>query len=211
MDIKERRFEEDIETSLITEGGYTKGSMDGFNKQLALNVDELVAFIKETQPKQWKRYQSLYSNPKEALAKRLDTVVGERGLLDVLRNGFKDRGVQFQVVYFKPESSLNQELFRRYEANRLRVIRQFYYSAVNRNSIDMVLMLNGIPIVALELKGQLTNQTVDHAKKQWEQDRNPNEKIFHLNQRFLVYFAVDLTQVAMATRIKGKRYLFPTL
>src|SRR5690625_4811093 len=110
MDVKERRFEEDIETSLITEGGYTKGSMEGYKKQLALNVDELVSFIKETQPKQWKRYQSIYSKPKESLAKRFDQVVKERGLLDVLRNGFRDRGVQFQVVYFKPESNLNEEL-----------------------------------------------------------------------------------------------------
>lgn len=208
MDVKERRFEEDIETSLITEGGYTKGSMEGYNKQLALNVDELVSFIKETQPKQWKRYQSIYSKPKESLAKRFDQVVKERGLLDVLRNGFRDRGVQFQVVYFKPESNLNEELSRRYEANRLKAIRQFAYSTMNNNTIDMVLMLNGIPIVGLELKDQLTGQSIEHAKKQWEQDRNPNEKPFHLNQRFLVYFAVDLMQVAMTTELKGKDTYF---
>lgn len=204
MDIKERRFEEDIETSLITEGGYTKGSMDGYDKQLALNLDELVAFIQETQAKQWNRYQSIYPNPKETVAKRFDQVVKERGLLDVLRNGFKDRGVAFKTVYFKPESTLNKELSRRYEANRLKVIRQFSYSTMNNNTIDMVLMLNGIPIVGLELKDQLTGQNVEHAKKQWKQDRNPTEKPFHLNQRFLVYFAVDLRQAAMTTELKGK-------
>lgn len=208
MDIKERRFEEDIETSLITEGGYKKGSMAGYNKQLALNVDELVGFIQETQPRQWKRYQSIYSNPKESFAKRFDEVVKRRGLLDVLRNGFKDRGVQFHVVYFKPESSLNEALLRRYEANRLKVIRQFAYSTLNNNTIDMILMLNGIPLVGLELKDQLTGQTVDHAKKQWEQDRNPNEKAFQLNQRFLVYFAVDLMQVAMTTHLRGSDTYF---
>lgn len=210
MDIKELRFEEDIETSLLTEGGYTKGSMDGYNKQLALNVEELIDFIKETQPKQWKRYQSIYTNPKESLVKRFDAEAKERGLLDVLRNGFKDRGVQFYVVFFKPESNLNEELSRRYESNRLKVIRQFAYSSMNNNTIDMILMLNGIPIVGLELKDQLTGQSIDNAKKQWEQDRNPNEKPFHFNQRFLVYFAVDLMQVAMATELKkNSTYFLP--
>src|SRR5699024_2509957 len=192
MDIKELRFEEDIETSLLTEGGYTKGSMDGYNKQLALNVEELIDFIKETQPKQWKRYQGIYTNPKESLVKRFDTVVKERGLLDVLRNGFKDRGVQFYVVFFKPESNLNEELSSRYEANRLKVIRQFAYSTMNNNTIDMVLMLNGIPIVGLELKDQLTGQSIDNAKRQWEQDRNPMKKPFNLNNVFMFNLLVIL-------------------
>jgi len=204
METNETRFEEDIETSLITEGGFTKGSMDGYNKQFALNINELVAFIEETQPKQWARYKTIYSsNPKEELAKRFDQEVKKRGLLDVLRRGFKDRGVGFRVVYFKPETSLNEEVSKRYEANRLQAIRQFSYSQKNRNTIDLVLMLNGIPIVALELKDQLTGQTIEDAKHQWKTDRNHYEKIFQLNRRFLVYFAVDLYKVAMTTELKG--------
>lgn len=203
MESNEKRFEQDIETSLITEGGYTKGSMTAYDKELALNVDELVAFIQETQPKQWDRYKTLnYTDPKEALAKRFDQVVKEQGLLEVLRNGFKDRGVSFQVVYFRPETSLNEKASQLYEANRLQAIRQFYFNPKTNESIDLVLMLNGIPIVGLELKNQLTGQSIDHGKKQWSK-RNKYNKVFHFNERFLVYFATDLYNVAMTTEVKG--------
>ncbi|NMA84439.1 MAG: type I restriction endonuclease subunit R, partial [Epulopiscium sp.] len=96
----------------------------------------------------------------------------------------------------------------KYNANILTCTRQFKYSTENENSIDMVLSLNGIPIVALELKNQLTGQSIQNAKTQFMYDRNPKEKCFHLNKRFLVYFAVDLYEVEMTTQLKGKNTFF---
>lgn len=73
-------------------------------------------------------------------------------MLHVLRNGIKDRGVRFKVAYFKPASELNDERMEKYEANSFTCTRQFAYSPNNHKTIDMVLSLNGIPLVALELK-----------------------------------------------------------
>jgi len=95
-----------------------------------------------------------------------------------------------------------------YDENILTCTRQFRYSTENENSIDMVLSLNGIPIVALELKNQLTGQNVDNAKKQYMYDRNPKEFCFHFDNRFLVYFAVDLYEVSMTTKLDGKNTFF---
>ena len=72
----------------------------------------------------------------------------------------------------------------------------------------MVLSLNGIPIVALELKNQITGQSVENAKKQFMYNRNHRELCFQFNKRFLVYFAVDLYEVWMATELKGKDTFF---
>lgn len=99
-----------------------------------------------------------------------------------------DRGIRIKVASFKPETTLNQEVIDKYNANILTCTRQFKYSTENENSIDIVLSLNGIPIVALELKNQLTGQDVNNAKKQFMYDRNPRELCFNFNKRFLVYF-----------------------
>ena len=130
--------------------------------------------------------------------------VAHYGLVHVLRNGIKDRGVAIKFCYFKPSSNLNLDLAERYHQNILQCTRQFAYSTDNHNTIDMVLSVNGIPVVALELKNQLTRQSVDNGKRQFMYDRDPKEMIFNFNTRILAYFAVDLYEVAMTTQLRGK-------
>lgn len=131
------------------------------------------------------------------------------GLLHVLRHGFKHRGITFRVCYFKPESSLNKLSATLYAKNQIACYRQWYYSTTNKNSVDMVLVLNGIPVFAFELKNQYTGQNVDNAKRQWMYDRDPREICFQFNKRILGYFCVDHTDVWMATRLNGKDTYFP--
>ncbi len=201
----EKRFEADIEDYLLNEGGYRTANKDNYDAGKAINLTELIGFIKDTQPKMWERYEKTYGDEVEKkLFKRFNEEVNHHGLLHVLRNGINDRGVKFKLAYFKPESGLNHKLIDRYNLNRLSLTRQFYYSTENRNSIDMVLSLNGIPIVALELKNQLTGQSVENGKSQYCYDRNPREFCFNFNKRILVYFAVDLYNVEMTTRLQGK-------
>lgn len=209
MEVKEKRFEQDIETWLLTNGGYTKGDLSTYDRKKAVDIPKLIEFIKETQPKQWDRYVNMYKDEAEKkLYKRFNEEVELNGLLYVLRHGVNDRGVKLNIAYFKNETTLNPEVVKNYEANILTVTRQFKYSTENENSIDMVLSLNGIPIVAIELKDQLTGQNIDHAKKQFMYDRNPKELCFQLNRRFLVYFAVDLYEVAMTTKLNGGNTYF---
>lgn len=125
------------------------------------------------------------------------------GLLSVMRHGFKHRGMDFKVCYFKPESTLNDVAVKRYKQNVCQCIRQWHYSEQNNNSVDMMLAINGIPVIAIELKNQLTGQTADNAKLQWKYDRDRREPAFWLNHRILAYFAVDLYEAWMATELKG--------
>ena len=204
METKEKNFENDIEAYLLHHGGYVKGSQATYDKGRAIDMPVLVSFIEQTQPKTWQRYRNVYGEKAERqLYAIFQQNVSDFGLVHVLRNGVRDRGIEIRFAYFAPASRLNEELVEKYRQNILTETRQFSYSTQNRNTIDIVLSLNGIPVAALELKNQLTGQSVEHAKRQFRQDRDPKEFIFHLNNRILVYFAVDLYEVAMTTELKG--------
>ena len=205
----EKRFEQDIETYLLTEGGYAKGSQESYDKTRAIDMDQLLAFVQETQEREWKRYVRNYGDdaPRK-LYKRLNDEIESNGLLYVLRNGISDRGAKIKIAAFRPESKSNEKVIHDYQANRWTVTRQFAYSTQNHNTLDMALSLNGVPIVALELKNQIKGQSVDNAKKQFMYDRNPRELCFQFNKRFLVYFAIDLYEAWMTTKLSGDETSF---
>lgn len=208
----EKQFESNIEAFLISPaGGYEKATDAGYTSSsgMALDIHTLVGFVKTTQPIMWKRFEKqCNSDPYKKFYKCFEDAVQMDGLLSVMRHGFKHRGMDFKVCYFKPESTLNDVAVKRYKQNVCQCIRQWHYSEQNNNSVDMMLAINGIPVVAIELKNQLTGQTVDNAKLQWKYDRDPREQAFWLNHRILAYFAVDLYEAWMATELKGASTYF---
>lgn len=203
----EKQFESNIEAFLISPtGGYRKATDAGYTSSsgMALDIQTLVEFVKATQPVMWQRFEKqCNSDPYRKFYKCFEDAVQMDGLLSVIRHGFKHRGMDFKVCYFKPESTLNDTAVKRYEQNVCQCIRQWHYSEQNNNSVDMMLAINGIPVVAIELKNQLTGQTVDNAKLQWQYDRDQREPAFWLNHRILAYFAVDLYEAWMTTELKG--------
>ena len=207
--LKEKNFEADIEQYLIANGGYIKGNQDTYDKDRAIDMPLLISFIEKTQPKQWKRYVTKYGDKAEKQLYRVfQDDVSRYGLISVLRKGISDVGIHIRLCYFAPASQLNEELVANYRANILTVTRQFAYSKMNKNTIDMVLSLNGIPVVALELKNQITGQSVEDSKRQWRTDRDPKEPLFHFNNRILAYFGVDLYEVALTTELKKEKTFF---
>lgn len=125
---------------------------------------EVIAYIQTTQPKQFEKLEQQYgSATPEKLCYRLSREVQKRGTLDVLRKGIKDRGVKFQLAYFKPSSGMNPEHQQFYQGNRFSVVRQLKYSQKNENSFDMGLFLNGLPVITVELKNSLTGQISTNA------------------------------------------------
>lgn len=203
----EKQFESNIEDFLISpDGGYEKATDAGYtaSSDMALDIHTLVGFVKATQPIMWQRFEKqCNSDPYRKFYKCFEDAVQMDGLLSVMRHGFKHRGMDFKVCYFKPESTLNDVAVKRYGQNVCQCIRQWHYSQQNNNSVDMMLAINGIPVVAIELKNQLTGQTVDNAKLQWQYDRDQREPAFWLNHRILAYFAVDLYEAWMTTELKG--------
>ncbi len=209
VDHKERAFESAIENHLLTNGGYTKTDQACFDQQRSLDTTQLIPFIKGTQADIWQSLEKIHGNNTEAillddLCKALDS----RGSLDVLRHGFKCYGKGIKVAHFKPAHGLNPETQELYAANRLTITRQLLYASTSSKSLDVTLSLNGIPVASAELKNPLTGQTVEDAKYQYKNDRDPNEPIFQFKKRTLVHFAVDPDEVYMTTRLKGKETQF---
>jgi type I restriction enzyme R subunit len=202
-DLQEHRFEADIEQYLLTEGGYIKGNQKTYEKDKAIDLDTLIRFIKDSQPKAWEKFERVFgATAKAELYKTMQGDILKYGLIHTLRKGIKNRGIEIQLCYFAPASSLNPELIDKYNKNILECTRQFVYSKDIKNSIDMVLSLNGIPVVAIELKNQFTGQDINDSIDQWKNNRNPKEPLFHFDNRILAYFGCDLYEAAMATELK---------
>ncbi|MCD6322048.1 MAG: type I restriction endonuclease subunit R, partial [Clostridiales bacterium] len=202
----ENAFETAIIQSLLEEGGYTEGAANNYSSELGMFKTGILQFLKETQPKQWEKLSAIHTSDMEnRLIQRLYKEMDLRGSLDVIRNGFVDYGVRFKMAFFKPESGLNPETTVLYEQNQLKVTRQVYYSKKNKNSVDLVLSLNGLPVATLVLKNKFTGQNTDNAKKQYATTRDNRELLFAFKKRVLVHFVVDDEEVYMTTRLEGSR------
>ena len=198
----EQNFEDHIEQHL-NRSRYRSLQAATYDRSLCLIPNETLQFIQDTQPEVYQRLERQYSA--ETPTKLLDRVSREitrRGVLDVLRKGVKDRGCDFKLTYFQPSSGMNPDHQKLYAQNRFSLVRQLHYSQRNEKSLDMVLFLNGLPLVTMELKNSLTGQTVTDAEKQYRTNRDSREPLFRF-KRCLVHFAVGNEKVSMTTRLQG--------
>lgn len=199
----EAAFETAIEAVLLSTG-YIQHDGKSFDKERSVFPGEALTFIQTTQTKVWDKLEALHGAKTservlESLCKWLDT----HGALTTLRHGFKCFGKTLRIAFFRPAHGLNPELEARYQANRLGLTRQLHFSPKSGESLDVVLSVNGIPIVTLELKNPMSGQTAADAIIQYRRDRDPREPFFEFTKRSLVHFAVDTEEVHMTTRLAG--------
>lgn len=197
----------------MLERGWEQGNPHHYNAELGLDTAVLFEFIGASQPEEWRELLSVYGDDPNAaqdgFARRLDKAIADEGVLHVLRNGVKDRGVRIRLAYFKPNLVVDDAVLDGYRANRLTVVRELPYAAKHADKdhrLDLTLFLNGIPLATAELKNPLTGQHVEHAKHQYRTDRDPTELIF--TRRVIANFAVDPDLVFVATRLRGKNTEF---
>mgnify|MGYP000863434666 FL=1 len=201
----EQHFENEIEHSLLTEGGYQQGSAKDYEKSTALFPADVVAFIQTTQPKLWARLEMLFKDKaQDELIKALNQELNIKGSLNVLRNGFRVANRTAKMAYFAPNSTLNETSQQQYDANIVKITRQVITEYNER--IDMVISVNGIPVSTIELKNEMsaTGWTVEDAKYQYRTERNSQGKLFEFKKRALVHFAVDTQEVYMTTKLEGE-------
>ena len=206
---RESAFESNIEAHLVAHG-WASLTPTAYDKKTGVFDDDVIAFVQSSQPKAWQQLVARHGGESTAREKFLRVVVDaldHRGTISVLRSPVKDSGVSVRLCYFKPASGLNAEQTERYEANRLGVVRQLRHSESNTaDSLDITLVVNGIPVATAELKNPLTHQNIEHAMAQYRTDRNPSDLIFRA--RTLVHFAVDPHRVAMTTRLARETTVF---
>jgi type I restriction enzyme R subunit len=210
-------FEREICEHLAANGWiYEEGSADAFDRQLALYPPDLIAWVQEAQPEAWEVLQKNHGAKASAtLLERVRRQLDQVGTLDLLRHGVEVLGLPkaLKLAEFKPAFGLNPQILARYNANRLRVVRQVRYSTRNQNCLDLVLVLNGIPVATVELKTDNT-QSIADAVWQYKADRDPRpagqapEPLLSFPSGALVHFAVSNREVQMTTRLEGPRTQF---
>jgi type I restriction enzyme R subunit len=204
----EAAFETVIEQHLLAHG-YVSVSRDGFDRGRAIFPGVVLDFIRETQPKEWAKLEALHGlKTGEQVLVDLCKWMDLNGSLATLRHGFKCYGRTLFVAFFKAAHGMNPELEERYAKNRVGLTRQLHFSPQSEKSLDVTLSVNGIPVVTVELKNPMTGQNIEHARRQYKQDRDPGEPLFQFKQRTLVHFAVDTDSVLMTTRLAGEATRF---
>ncbi|MBC6999664.1 type I restriction endonuclease [Cytophaga sp. FL35] len=209
-DTTEKGLESHITNYLVDTNRYIQRESTDYNNVSCLDEDLLFQFLETTQLKaveKLKRYhKDLY---RQKIIKRLNDRIQAKGVIEVLRKGIVDgfTDTKLKLFYDKPVSAYNASASALYQANIFSVIRQVYYSNKNKNSLDMVVFINGLPVITFELKNELTKQNVKHAINQYKKDRDPNEKLFRLGC-LVVNFAVDTEEVWMCTQLKGEQSYF---
>ena len=203
MDTSETGLEKLIVDWLRDKNGYEQATPHDYNKDFALVDTWVERFVVATQPD--KVEQSMcFASPSERLKffTRLANEITKRGVVDVLRKGYKFNGSTFDLYYPLP-SDLNPSAKKAYKQNIFGVIRQVMYSKASTNEIDFVVFVNGLPLATFELKNNFTGQTYENAIKQYQTDRDPKELLLQ-KKRCAVHFALDDQQVWMCTALAGK-------
>jgi type I restriction enzyme R subunit len=232
-------FQNDMIAQLVA-NGWLLGKPDNYNRELALYPEDLLGFVQETQDEQWQKFTALYPhNAEQTFLERVaaqlnkadpnaaNTQMRTFGTLGALRHELRDRGTRFSLCQFKPEHELNPDTLAAYKANRLRVVPELVYSPWATEEhlsetgtkakawrIDLVLFVNGLPVVTLELKSEF-KQAVHNAIKQYKTTRfatdpitKKPEPLLTFKRGALVHFAVSQYEVYMATRLEGNDTYF---
>ena len=205
--LKEKSFQNLIKEYLINVNAYVESFNSSYNKTLAIDSVALFDFLERTQEKATRRLKEIYKDSYQSkILERLNNELKSRGSIDVIKHGIKDYGVTLKLAYFKPPTVLNPEQYNLYSQNILSVTEELNYKEDKR--IDLVIFLNGIPIITMELKNSFTGQTFKNAINQYKNYRDKNDQLFRFKERSIVNFAMDTDEVYMTTRLNNEETVF---
>ena len=187
---------------------WIQGTSAGYNRDYALDLTQLTAFLQSTQPELAESFDLANASPtRHKFLSRLQGEITKRGTIDVLRKGIKDGPHEVDLFYATPSAG-NPTAIANYAKNRFSITRQLHYSQdATKLSLDLCIFINGLPIATFELKNNHTKQTVEDAVEQYRKDRDPKELLYCLG-RCDVHFALDDQEVRFCTHLTGKSSWF---
>ncbi|OWV18710.1 DEAD/DEAH box helicase [Fibrobacter sp. UWB4] len=209
-DTSEKGLETLIEKYLLEQNAYSRGISSDYSTDYALDCNKVETFLCDTQQDKVRNAVD-FSNEhsRHSFFERLKNEITKRGVIDVIRKGYNYNTTHFDMYYPLP-SELSESGHVFYNKNIFSVTRQVHFSVANPDlSIDMVIFINGMPIITIELKNHYTGQTLLNAVTQYSNPNERNPKEFLLQpKRCAVHFAVDDDNIRMCTELKGKESWF---
>jgi type I restriction enzyme, R subunit len=207
-DVSERGLETIIVESLTSESRYILGQPQDYDREYAVDLAQLTAFLRTTQPKAAEALDLDNDGPtRRSFLTRLQGQINKRGTIDVFRKGLDHGHLRLTLFYASPSPD-NSKAAELYAQNRFSVTRQLRYSRGEELALDLGIFINGLPFFTFELKNNLTKQTCDDAIEQYRHDRDPRGQVLLEFGRCLAHFAVDDQQVQFCTELKGKASWF---
>ncbi len=209
-DTTEKGLEAHIAQYLVEENKYLLRENKIYDNVSCIDSELLFQFLEATQPKAVAKIKTYHKDLYEQkILKRLNDQIQAKGIIEVLRKGITDgfTDTKLMLFYDKPVSAYNTDANALYQANLFSIMRQVYFSPNDKKSLDMMIFINGIPVISFELKNELTKQNVQNAIRQYKEDRDPNEELFRLG-RLMVNFAVDTEEIWMCTQLKKEKSYF---
>ena len=203
----EQALESIIEQSLLKQD-FFKGNSKDFNKEYAIDERRFWDFLESTQADELEKLKR-DSNYKLKILQRLDKMIKKYGILKILKKGLDVEDAHFTLFYVAPLASSSNEIKKRFNSNQFSVTRQVSYSVTNPLlEIDMVIFINGLPIITIELKNPWTGQSAKfHGIKQYKEDRDPKDTLLNF-ARCIVHFTLDTDEAYMTTKLEGKKTFF---
>ncbi|MGE4345402.1 MAG: type I restriction endonuclease subunit R [Geoalkalibacter sp.] len=207
---------EDYIVAQLAERGWHVGSADKYDRIRALYPEDVIGYLKDSQPDAWQKLEKLNGTATEKVVlDRLVKALEKDGTLEAIRRGVNLVGAgRVTLCQSLPEDERNEQVIKRYKENRLRVVRQLKYCPKREWAIDLVFFINGIPVATAELKSDFT-QTVEDAIWQYRNDRQPKDKqsgrtepLLTFKRGALVHFALSTSEIYMATRLSGAKTVF---
>lgn len=207
---QEKHFEAYI-IQQLTARGWKVGDTSSYDQNFALYPEDLVEWVKITQPKKWEKLVAGNGDRATAtLMDRLAQALGKESTVHVLRNGFKIAGAgEIDMSESQPEDDRDPAAWERYKANILRVVPQLKYRSGHNLAIDLVFFINGLPVATVEVKTDFT-QSAAAAMEQYKNDRLPvdpvtrrNEPLLTFKRGAVVHFAVSDSDIRMSTKLAG--------
>lgn len=205
---KESGLETLIVNWLVEKNKYEEGKNVDYNKSHAVDETRLFRFLQDTQPREMDMLGVFKSDTKKRqFLNRLSGEIAKRGIIDVLRKGVKVYPADLIMFYMTPtENNVQAKIM--YEKNIFSVTRQLHYSQdATKLSLDLCIFINGLPVITMELKNQLTKQNTDDAVRQYKEDRDPRDILFSF-KRCAAHFAVDDASIQFCTKLSGKNSWF---
>lgn len=203
-DTSERGFQRLIVAGLTGKNGYSESYSNDFDREFCINTSQLLSFIKTTQPE---TYDFIKNKGERSFLLRLDARIKEKGIIETLRKGVKLFDKNIDLFYPQPVSYHNEKANANFKANIFSASQELVYSDSHANRLDLVVFINGLPLITMELKNAFTQQAVKNAITQYCKTRNPKDKIFEF-ARCMVHFAADTDWIFMSTELKGEKTMF---
>lgn len=207
--VSEKEYQKFLLDRLEKDNGFVVRKSTNFDRYYAVDREMLFKFLNDTQSDTMEYLRKIYKDDLEETIVSFinaETTKTRGSLIEVLKHGIELSNQKIELMYTKPATTFNPELTKKYSQNIFSVMEEV--CASDKERIDVVIFLNGLAIMAFELKCNAAGQSYQDAIYQFRTDRNPKTRLFRFKAGTLVNFAMDLEEVYMTTKLDGQATFF---